>query len=149
VEAELLADITYRLLKKRGVGAEQIAILSPYRAQNNTIAEYLTLLLGEHDDLPVIDMVERMQGAERDVILFGFTCSDPDLIFSEFINNPNRFNVVLTRARQKIIVVGSKLFFRSVASAEKQLQDNRCFKDFFDHCCDNGCYFEYPTILKN
>ncbi len=65
--------------------------------------------------MPVIDNVERMQGAERDVILFGFTCSDPGLIFSEFLNNPNRFNVVLTRARLKVIVVGSKLFFRFVA----------------------------------
>ncbi len=147
-EAELLADIAHRLLKKNGVGAEQIAILSPHRAQNNTIAEHLARLLG-HDDLPVIDTVERMQGAERDVILFGFTCSDPDLIFSEFLNNPNRFNVVLTRARQKVIVVGSKLFFRSVASTEKQLQDNRCFKDFFNYCCDNDCYFEYPAVIRD
>ncbi|HDL98022.1 MAG TPA: hypothetical protein ENG79_03055 [Desulfobacteraceae bacterium] len=78
------------------------------------------------------------------ILVFGFTCSDPDLIFSEFLNNPNRFNVVLTRARQKIIIIGSKLFFESVASTEKQLQANACFKNFFKYCRDNGCYFEYP-----
>ena len=87
-----------------------------------------------------------MQGAERDLILFGFTCSDPDQIFSEFLNNPNRFNVVLTRARQKLIVVGSKIFFDSVAPTEKQLQANACFKDFFEYCRDNDCYFQYRKV---
>ncbi len=142
-EARLLADIAGRLLRDHGVEADQIAILSPHRAQNNAIAGCLAHLSGD-DKQPVIDTVERMQGAERDVIIFGFTCSDPDLVFSEFINNPNRFNVVLTRARQKIIIIGSKLFFESVASTEKQLRANACFKNFFKYCRDNGWYFEYP-----
>lgn len=142
-EARLLAAIAARLLRDHGVRAEQIAILSPHRAQNNAIAGCLARLLPD-DKQPVIDTVERMQGAERDVILFGFTCSDPDLIFSEFLNNPNRFNVVLTRARQKIIIIGSKLFFESVASTEKQLRANACFKNFFKYCRDHDWYFEYP-----
>ncbi|MEA3469039.1 MAG: AAA domain-containing protein [Thermodesulfobacteriota bacterium] len=142
MEADLLARISHRLLKNHDLQTEQIAILSPHRVQNNSIAGCLADLLG-HDDLPVIDTVERMQGAERDVILFGFSCSDPDQIFSEFLNNPNRFNVVLTRARTKLIVVGSTLFFESVALTEKQLHANACFKDFFRHCRENDCYFEY------
>lgn len=143
VEAELLAHIAGRLLRDYGIGQEQLAIISPHRAQNNAIAGCLADLLGGHDHLPVVDTVERMQGAERDVILFGFTCSDPDQIFSEFLNNPNRFNVVLTRGRRKLIVIGSKMFFESVAHTEKQLQANTCFKDFFEYCRGNGCYFEY------
>ena len=148
MEAELLANISHRLLQAHDIQTEQIAIISPHRAQNNSIAGCLADLLG-HDDLPVIDTVERMQGAERDVILFGFSCSDPDQIFSAFLNNPNRFNVVLTRARQKIIIVGSKLFFESVALTEKQLHANACFKDFFRYCRENDCYFELDKEAFN
>ena len=131
MEAELLAAIGHRLLHDHDIPTEQIAIISPHRAQNNSIAGYLADHLSGHDDLPVIDTVERMQGAEMDVILFGFSCSDPDQIFSDFLNNPNRFNVVLTRARKKLLVVGNKLFFESVALTEKQLHANACFKAFF------------------
>ncbi len=140
MEADLLAAISYRLQNSHGIETEQIAIISPHRAQNNSIVESLTDLLG-HDDLPVIDTVERMQGAERDVILFGFACTEYDQMFSEFLNNPERFNVVLTRARKKVIVVGNKIFFNSIASTEKQLSDNACFKEFVEYCLLNDCYF--------
>jgi replicative superfamily II helicase len=141
LEADLLAAISHRLLNSHELEAEQIAILSPHRAQNNSIAESLAGLLA-HDDLPVIDTVERMQGAERDVILFGFACTDYDQMFSGFLNNPNRFNVVLTRARQKVIVVGNKMFFESLAATEKQLHDNGCFKEFVVYCQRENCYFQ-------
>jgi len=100
------------------------------------------LLLGGVDNLPVIDTVERLQGAERDVILFGFTCSVTDLVLAEFLNNPHRFNVAITRARRKLIVVGSKIFFEALANSEKQLLANACFKEFFQFCREQNCYFE-------
>jgi hypothetical protein len=143
VEAEIMARLACRLLIDRGVDKEQLALISPHRAQNNAIALRLSELLGSGaEDLPLIDTVERIQGAERDVILFGFTCSDPDHVLSEFLNNPNRFNVAITRARKKLVVVGSKTFFSVVAHTEKQLQANACFKAFFEHCRENDCCFE-------
>jgi hypothetical protein len=141
-EAELLVSLSCRLLQDHKVTPEQLAIITPHRAQNNAISRRLARQ-SSHENLPMIDTVERMQGAEQDVILFGFTCSDPDLIFSEFLNNPNRFNVVLTRARHKLIIIGSPLLFNAVAQTEKQLQANSCFKDFVTYCRHNGWYFEY------
>ncbi len=148
MEADLLAAISYRLQTSHGIATEQIAIISPHRAQNNSIVESLTDLLG-HDDLPVIDTVERMQGAERDVILFGFSCTEHDQMFSEFLNNPERFNVVLTRARKKVIVVGNKTFFDSLATTEKQLSDNACFKEFVEYCLLSDCYFELEGVKSD
>ncbi|MCI5146053.1 MAG: hypothetical protein D3923_11105 [Candidatus Electrothrix sp. AR3] len=103
-----------------------------HQAQNNRITRRLTELVGNSDDLPHIDTVERIQGAEREVILFGFTCSDPDQVQGEFLNNPNRFNVAITRARHKLIVVGSETFFAAVAQNEESLRANVCFKAFFE-----------------
>ncbi len=141
-EADILSRLAGRLLQNYGICKEQIAIISPHRAQNNAIARALSLLLGGVDNLPVIDTVERLQGAERDVILFGFTCSVTDLVLAEFLNNPHRFNVAITRARRKLIVVGSKIFFEALANSEKQLLANACFKEFFQFCREQNCYFE-------
>jgi hypothetical protein len=131
IEAEIMARLAHRLLSKYGLQKEQLALISPHRAQNNRITRRLTELLGNSDDLPLIDTVERIQGAEREVILFGFTCSDPDQVLGEFLNNPNRFNVAITRARHKLIVVGSETFFTAVAQNEESLRANACFKEFF------------------
>jgi superfamily II DNA/RNA helicase len=147
IEAEIMAQLACRLLIDRGVDKEQLALISPHRAQNNAIARRLSELSGmSAEDLPLIDTVERIQGAERDVILFGFTCSDPDHVLSEFLNNPNRFNVAMTRARKKLIVAGSKTFFSAIAHTEKQLQANACFKAFFEHCRENDCCFELASV---
>ena len=137
-----MSHLAGRLLQDYGIKKEQMAIISPHRAQNNAISRALSLLLGRVENLPVVDTVERLQGAERDVVLFGFTCSDSDLVLSEFLNNPQRFNVAITRARQKLIVVGSKTFFETVANSEKQLQANACFKDFFEFCREQNGYFK-------
>ncbi|NIA19426.1 MAG: AAA family ATPase, partial [Xanthomonadaceae bacterium] len=142
VEADVLSRLAGRLMRDYGICQGQLAIISPHRAQNNLISRALSALLGDSGELPVIDTVERLQGAERDVILFGFTCSDSDLVLAEFLNNPHRFNVAITRARRKLIVVGSKIFFEAVANSEKQLRANACFKDFFQSCQELNCYFD-------
>ena len=115
---------------------------SPHRAQNNAISARLSALLeGSDHELPLIDTVERVQGAERDVIIFGFTTSDRDYVTSGFLNNPNRFNVVMTRARKKLIVIGSKVFFSTIPNWEKELKNNACFKEFHEQCKKEGGLF--------
>ena len=121
-------------MAEQGLSADQLALISPHRVQNNAVAERLRQLLGEAAALPLIDTVERVQGAERDVIVFAFTTSDPDFTGRPFLNNPNRFNVAITRARRKLIVVGSQAFFATVPETEEVLQANRCFKAFYTFC---------------
>ena len=139
-EVEIVTELAYRLMSRHGLTADQLALISPHRAQNNATADRLgRLLVGE--TLPLIDTVERVQGAERDVILFAFTASDPDHITSHFLNNPNRFNVAITRARQKLIVVGSRMFFSTVPQMEEDLKANRCFKAFYEFCRERSSLF--------
>ncbi|MBW2708600.1 MAG: DEAD/DEAH box helicase [Deltaproteobacteria bacterium] len=141
-EADIISRIACRLITHFSVQPEQIALISPHRAQNNSISARLSGLLEKTGhELPLIDTVERVQGAERDVIIFGFTTSDRDSMMSGFLNNPNRFNVVITRARKKLIVVGSKSFFSAIPDSEKDLGNNACFKEFYEHCKERGSLF--------
>ena len=141
-EVEIVSEIAHRLMARYGLAADQLALISPHRAQNNATADRLARLLGDADaPLPLIDTVERVQGAERDVILFAFTTSDPDYITSEFLSNPNRFNVAITRARKKLIVVGSRAFFTAVPHTEDALKANCCFKAFYMFCKERDSIF--------
>jgi hypothetical protein len=147
VEAHIVATLAARLLLDYGVTAERLAIIAPHRAQNNAIAQRLAHLLtarGEQVRLPVIDTVERLQGAERDVILFSITTSDPDHLASPFLNNPNRFNVAITRARHKLVVVGSNAFFTQVPPDDAALQAHDAFKALYHLCREQGSLFIWP-----
>ncbi|MBF0286911.1 MAG: DEAD/DEAH box helicase [SAR324 cluster bacterium] len=143
VEAEFIAKLAHRLMIQYDLPAAQLAIISPHRAQNNAIADYLQGFCDNQLlEYPLIDTVERVQGAEREVILFSFTTSDLDYINSEFLNNPNRFNVAITRGKQKLIVVGNRVFFSTVACSEEGLQKNFHFKAFMAFCQKRECVFE-------
>jgi Lhr-like helicase len=150
VEADIIATLAARLLLDYGIEPDRLAIVSPHRAQNNAITQRLSQLLAERSGgvaLPVIDTVERLQGAERDVVLFSVTTSDPDHLTSSFLNNPNRFNVAITRARHKLVVVGSTAFFAQVPPSETALQANYCFKAYYHLCQEQGSLFNWPPHL--
>jgi len=135
IEAEIMAQLTFRLMIDFELSPDRLALISPHRAQNNAITQRLGGLLGDKEtSLPLIDTVECVQGAEKDAILFAFTTSDIDHTASEFLNNPNRFNVAITRAKHKLIVIGSQAFFSTIPHTEKALQANRCFKEFLRYC---------------
>lgn len=124
LEAALIADFVLSLLVEGGLSpTEGLAVLAPHRRQTNAIREALVLLADARgiarnrtnrilQEL-VIDTVDRMQGQERDVIIYSLTASDEGTLESEreFLFLPNRFNVAITRARKKLVVVGSRQFF--------------------------------------
>ncbi|MFO7883632.1 MAG: C-terminal helicase domain-containing protein [Desulfobacteraceae bacterium] len=139
IEAELMADLA-RAYMNHGISPGQMALISPHRAQNNTILHELEKResvekQGEEAlSLPVIDTVERIQGAQRDIVIFGITSSDPDHMLGSFLNNPNRLNVSMTRAKKKLIIIGSRAFFSAIPDSEPMLEKNRCFKELLNHC---------------
>jgi hypothetical protein len=147
LEVEIVATLATRLLVDYGVAATRLAVLAPHRAQNSAIAQRLAQLLeqrGASVTLPVIDTVERLQGAERDVVLFSVTSSDPDTLDSPFLNNPNRFNVAITRARHKLVVVGSRAFFTQVPHTDPGLQAHYGFTAYYHRCRTQGALFDWP-----
>jgi superfamily I DNA and/or RNA helicase len=142
-EVKKVTDIVKRLVLEYKVSCKDIAIIAPHRAQNNAIILSLQQSLKlELNQLPLIDTVERVQGTEREVVIYSLTTSDADHIENEFLNNPNRFNVAITRAKTKLIIIASKQFFYHIAHNEIALENGRCFKRFLEFCSKNNYILE-------
>jgi DNA replication ATP-dependent helicase Dna2 len=112
-EARAIRDLIAALLT-RGVRIQDIGIIAPYRAQVANIRRHLLSSVPEQnwtgltpETLPTVDTVDRFQGGERRIIIMSFaTTSAPQGERLDFLTNPNRLNVALTRAQRKLILVG-------------------------------------------
>ncbi len=133
-EANLVAELINEYVSK-GLSGKDIAVITPFRAQVRQIKKYVSKLPFYErfkEDL-LIDTVERIQGQERDVIIYSLATSDPEKAKqrADFFFNPNRFNVAITRARKKRIVIASISLF-SIETNDKKLQPLiKNFKDFY------------------
>lgn len=88
-----------------------IGIITPFRVQNNAV---IAMLPNKLQGLVTVDTVERFQGSERDVILYGTAVgsfTELESIISEAtiggIVIDRKLNVAMTRARQQFILVGN------------------------------------------
>ena len=92
---------------------EGIGVVTPHRAQQSLIISYLHRAFQNIPSVTAelirgsVDTVERFQGQERDIVITSFALGDPDAISDEdeFLLNLNRFNVISSRARAKLIVL--------------------------------------------
>ena len=130
-EAEWIAKAVKRLVEDYQMDPKEIGVISPYRLQNNTILQELKKKMTAGIPLPRVDTVERMQGAEYDLVFFSATSSDDDLVHSSFLKNFRRFNVAITRARKKFIFVASSLFFQNFPLTEDALIAQKPFEDLY------------------
>ena len=110
-EAEYIVNTIVGFLKE-GVPAKEIAVLAPFRAQAATIRRGFRKCkdISEEDKSKLVaDTVDKMQGQEREVIIYSFTAGDPDYIseMADFLYKPNKLNVAFSRAKSKLIIVGS------------------------------------------
>ena len=112
-EVSAVVEIVERL-RKANVAASDIGVVSPYRLQ----AQQIKSALGSEAGIEV-DVTERFQGQERQVIIVSTVRSSGDSgvakaktkkakkgASADFLGNPNRFNVAATRAKSLLIIVG-------------------------------------------
>ncbi len=138
VEAELLTRCT-EALRERLPGSpvsdsefwtNRAAVVTPHRAQNATLRTHLTEVgLGE---ACVVETVERIQGRERDTLIVGYCVSDPEfaLVEGSFLFSPERFNVSITRARFKLILVLSRRLLEVVPDDQDIFDSAQLLREF-------------------
>ena len=117
IEATKSAEIMAEIIKKNG-NSLSYGIISPFRKQTSIIREKVLTILNKKssDELKSIDLIvgtaHAFQGDEKDVVVFSPVISEgmPDGTISFVNENINLLNVAVTRAKQKLIIVGDLEF---------------------------------------
>jgi hypothetical protein len=125
-----------------------VGVVTPHRAQRARIIERLSDLFvvpGRDPDAATwiadaVDTVERFQGQERDIIIASYAVGDPDTVAeeAEFLHDLNRFNVLATRAKAKLIVMASRELVAHISGDLKIIRSSELIKDFVDTFCANS-----------
>lgn len=136
-EAQLIASLVrtiwnlYRKNNKPFNTEQSIGIIVPYRNQIALIRKEIARFAIPELNRITIDTVERYQGSEREVIIYGFTIQKYyQLAFltensyeEEGETIDRKLNVALTRAREQLFIVGNPAL----------LQMNETFKKLIDY----------------
>lgn len=157
-EAQMVASLAYlyrSVLHQNGDSpsdekfwSEYLGIVTPHRAQMSMIRNLIVESAGmSMDPPPFVDTVDRFQGQERDLMIASYVVADRDFVASEeeFILNPRRFNVTLTRARSKFIMFVSDAVLQHLPSDADVARDAAHLQLFVENYCSSiGRDIELP-----
>jgi ATP-dependent RNA/DNA helicase IGHMBP2 len=90
-------ELLVECLHEAGLGQGQVGVITPYKEQQRLLATHL----GKKAEIGTIDSY---QGREKDIVILDLVRANP-LYQLGFTAQPNRLNVALSRARQKLIIV--------------------------------------------
>jgi hypothetical protein len=109
---------------------ETSGIVTPHNAQKGLLKS----MVGTDAK---IDTVERFQGGQRDVMFLSATVSDPDFldVESDFLLNPNRLNVALSRMKKKLVVIAPESLFRLMPADIDEYEDAVIWKGLYEAVC--------------
>lgn len=139
-EAQLIARAVYAayLLYRDGFSLnDTVGVIVPYRNQIATVRNAISLYAGQYGAEFLrgisIDTVERYQGSQRRVIIYGFTVKryyqldflTNNTYVDEFSGDliDRKLNVVMTRAMEKLILIGNPSL----------LQESRVFRKLLEY----------------
>lgn len=106
-EAELVTQMTTDLVQA-GIAPGQIAVIAPYNDQVDRLDRQMDI------DGVEVDTVDGFQGREKEVVFVSLVRSNERGEIG-FLDEARRFNVAVTRARRKAVVVGDA---RTVAAGD-------------------------------
>lgn len=128
----LLVQALYRLHLRNDLpfGWQSVGIISPYRHQIARIRQELERLSLPHAEEIRVDTVERFQGSQSDCIIYSFAVNDERQLewlpsYTEEAGQliDRKLNVVLTRARCQLFVLGN----------ERLLSRNTLYRQLVEH----------------
>lgn len=137
IEADVVIDLI-QCLFMRDVSPEDIGVVVPYRAQSRLIRSLIrrNLLDNELANRLVVDTVERMQGQEREVVIVSFATASAKFAaqMADFLFQPQRLNVAVTRPRTKLILVGSRHMLDADQYDENKKEILDMLRDLISSC---------------
>ena len=121
-EAEFIAATIAGFINK-GLPANEVAVLSPFRAQAANVRRHIrkhSEITEEQRKQVAADTIDKMQGQEREVIIYTLVAGNLDYMteMADFLYNPNKLNVAFSRAKSKLIIVGNIKQLRNISSIE-------------------------------
>ncbi|KAI5643201.1 AAA domain-containing protein [Phthorimaea operculella] len=141
-ELEIVQKYIKALITKHNVRPADIGVVTPYIRQVYKIKTWLhsTLWSG----LIEVGTVEAFQGKEKRVIIISTVRANCSLLAHDakyqlgFLVDDKRFNVALTRAKAKAIVIGNPLCL------EKDIK----WRTYMQHCREYGTFFGYDCAQE-
>lgn len=125
------------------IPAEDIGVITPYKRQCIMIQNRIRAKL--NIDTIEVGSTEAFQGKEKRVIIISTVRSRADLLLHDrkynigFVNNEKRFNVAITRAISKLIIVGNPVC----------LYTNNNWARYMDLCKELNSYRGYKIKQKS
>jgi hypothetical protein len=135
--AALASSDLYHLDLHEGLG-----VVVPHRAQRGDMQSEFTFL-NQYDPVTnvirnsAIDTVERFQGGERTAIVISATESDLDYLLasSDFLYDPRRLTVAISRAKEKLVLVASRSIFSLFSPDEDAFANAQLWKSLLRRTC--------------
>ena len=126
-EADIVGDIVMKLIQANG--EQNVTVISPYSAQKTMIEKNLYTILNYDERKRVrVRTVDGFQGSECDIIVFSATrCNDANIV--GFLKDYRRINVMLTRTKNGLIVVGDR---QTLANGDS------LWHDWLQYVCDDN-----------
>ncbi len=137
--------------------SEQVGVVAPHNAQGRTIIRKLYNLFKLFTKLSrsklmqllkdTVYSVEKFQGSDRDLIICSIGLSDEDKLQMEddFIYNLNRFNVLTSRAKNKLIFISSDKFIQYIPNERELIKNSSKIYMYVEEFCNK----ELPLQIKN
>ncbi len=147
--------------EERKFWKEYIGVVAPHNAQGRVIIRRIHYELTNNEE-PISNLnnselmfllkntiysVEKFQGSDRELIISSIGLSDRDQISaeSEFIYNLNRFNVLTSRAKSKVILIASNRFLKYIPNKREIMEESAQIRRFaFEYCNKSS-----PILIKN
>jgi DNA polymerase III delta prime subunit len=122
-EVALCKDITSII--RRRVRKAKLAVIAMYNSQVNRLQGALKGIVPPDD----IESVDAFEGRESDGVILSLVRSN-DRAAIGFLNDPNRVNVAISRAKKLLVIVGDS---KTVIGGAPEL-----FGPLFEHCKEEG-----------
>jgi DNA replication ATP-dependent helicase Dna2 len=139
LEAKLVAQLTVSLLSL-GIPATEVGVIAFYRSQlallrstlqathTQTQSSELAAPAGAGVGGVELHTADRFQGRDKEVVLVSCVRSNENGVIGDLLKDRRRVNVALTRARSKLVILGS----------ERTLSSNELLGDLVGLCRDKG-----------